>query len=72
MAKINKNNSKAEIIKRLIDIVNFFERINRRDYSYFVDEVIENIAKGSDSDDLQLETGTKTKTEEIIKNYFKK
>ena len=71
MAKINKNNSKAEIIKRLIDIVNFFERINRRDYSYFVDEVIENIAKGSNNHDLQLETGTKTKTEgEIIKNYF--
>ena len=65
---------KNEIIGKLICVGEIFDKIlNRRDYTYVIDETIENVAnslKDGGNNDLQLETGTQAKTEEIIKNYF--
>ena len=67
---------KNEIIGKLICVGEIFDKIlNRRDYTYVIDETIENVAnslKDGGNNDLQLETGTQAKTEEIIKTEIVK
>ena len=60
------------VIKRLAKIVGSFDDMNRQDYSYYIDEVIEKIAEidwGGRSDD-DMETSAEAEAKKIKQIFF--
>ena len=67
-----KKGRKEQIIEKLVDVAIALEKLKKHDCTYYIDEIIENVATSiseeTNGNDLETGTKTKAKTREIIED----
>jgi len=63
---------REQIVDKLVDISKTFDDMHRYDYSYYVDDIIERVAKTGGDKDERVETITKAATEATQRKVIKK